>query len=92
MSETLASKEQRTRALWVLVKRQLLGTKNPTESPRVAEREVAGQWIKEAIVRGKGQKKKKKNRLCYQKRKRGSMRRVLVLNYVYEKKKEHEPN
>lgn len=60
MSETLAFKEQRTRALWVLVKRQLLGTKNRTESPRVAEREVAGQWIKEAIVRGKGQKKKKR--------------------------------
>lgn len=69
MSETLASKEQRTRALWVLVKRQLLGTKNPTESPRVAEREVAGQWIKEAIVRGKGQKKKKEPTLLSEEKK-----------------------
>jgi hypothetical protein len=44
MSETLESKEQRSRTLWLCVFAKRVGTKKPTESPaRVAESEVAGQ-------------------------------------------------
>lgn len=61
MSETLVSKEQRTRDLWVLLKRLQLvvGTKKPTESP---PRVAAGQWIKEAIVRPTSQTGNNKNK------------------------------